>query len=134
MRRWLAWGIVIVFALSVAISFRSHRKSEARRGREARYAAILNGYVQDLKPGMTRKQVEDYLRLRGSRFTQGSVSGNAFTDFVKIGEEEAPWFCSENWVHIAFEFAAAQAHDALEAYDGDVLKTVTIFRQLGGCL
>ncbi len=59
---------------------------------------------------------------------------SAFADLVRIGQEDAPWYCSENYVFVAFEFAAVESHNPLKAYDTDSLKTVTLYRQLGGCL
>jgi hypothetical protein len=70
MKRWLAWVTGIVLALSTGIAFRSHVKSEAKKRRDAAYEAILSAYAQNLKPGMTRKEVEEYLRARGSPFAQ----------------------------------------------------------------
>ena len=38
------------------------------------------------------------------RGEHASFIGSSWDDLVKIGEESAPWFCSENDVYLAFEF------------------------------
>lgn len=135
MKRWLVWVIGLLLALSAGVAVRSHVKSEAKKRRDVAYEAVLSAYAQHLTPGMPRKQVEEYLRARGAPFTQMCcLQQRTLADLVKIGEEDAPWYCSEYRVHIAFDFAAIEPHDSLEAYDSDILKTITIFRQFGGCL
>ena len=88
------------------------------------------------RPGLVRKQVENVLRSKGAAFTQVCCveERSALADLVKVGEEDHPWYCSENYVHVAFEFAATESHDSLKSYDSDVLKRVRIFQQLGGYL
>jgi hypothetical protein len=56
---------------------------------------------------MTRKDVEDYLRSRNTKFTWiwtafGGRRESQYADLVKIGEETAPWYCSEACVYVAF--------------------------------
>ena len=59
---------------------------------------------------------------------------SAYADLVKIGKEKVPWFCSEHSVYAAFQFAAPEPHDIPHAHDSDVLKKITIFHWLEGCL
>ena len=136
MKQWLLVLIGVIIAASAGAAFRSHVRSEAKKKREAVYESTLQAYSQNLKPGLTRKEVEGYLRVKGTAFTQMCCieERSAFADLVQIGKEDAPWYCSEHYVRIAFEFAAAESHNPIKAYDTDVLKTVTIFHQLGGCL
>ena len=135
MKRWLALMIMITISAAVML-LSSHVRSQSRKKREADYQSALRVYSEDLKPGWTRKEVEDYLRANGAKFTQMCCieERSAFADLVKVGEESAPWYCSEKSVHVAFEFAAAEPHQPWEAYDTDVLRRITIFHQLGGCL
>ena len=109
--------------------------------REAVYQATLRIYSQDLKPGMTRREVEGVLRARGVDFTRMCCveERSAFADLVKIGQEEHPWYCSENDISVAFEFVATKPRelDSIRRWsrdDSDVLKSISLFRQLGGCL
>ena len=84
---------------------------QAKRKRETAYQSALLSYTQVLKPGMTRKEVEDYLRARNVDFGQNCcVVGiqphpkHSLDDITKVGEEGAPWFCSEHYVFVAFQF------------------------------
>jgi hypothetical protein len=142
MKRWLLIVIGVIIIVSAGAAIRSHIesqthiKSQAEEKREAVYESILQVHSQTLRPGLTRKEVEDRLRAKGTYFAQMCciIERSAPADLVKIGEEDHPWYCSEHWVHIAFEYAALVPHDSLEAFDTDTLKTITIFHQLGGCL
>jgi hypothetical protein len=90
---------------------------------------------------MTRKEVEDYLRARHINFRQmccvdvKTFSKGVYDDLAQIGQEDAPWFCSEKNIYIAFQFTG-QARNAAGwgADDSDKLKTVSIYRWLEGCL
>jgi len=64
-------------------------------------------------------------------------------DLVKIGEEGHPWYCSEHYVYVAFEFGATEPHEVSterekierwKARDTDVLKEIKRYDMLGGCL
>jgi len=137
MKRWLVVLIVAIIAVSSAIYLRDVFKTGARKRRESAYQAALQTYSQNLKPGLNRKDVESYLRARNIGFTQMCcvLERSAFADLVKVGQEDAPWYCSEQYIYIAFEFRAAEAHSLQSPiYDSDRLKTVEIFPQLSGCL
>jgi hypothetical protein len=113
---------------------------KAQKRREVAYQASLRSYQQVLKPGMTRKEVEAYLHGKNISFSQmccaGKNSKNSLDDLAKIGEEKAPWFCSENNIYVAFQFTdhPEQKETRLQASDLDTLHAVTIFRWLEGCL
>jgi len=117
-------------------------KSRAQMRREATYEQALRTYRQMLQPGMTRKQVEDCLRGRNARFVQtccveaAGPAHRASDDLVFIGQEKPPWFCNGNYVYIAFQFIDHTPPGGISqtADDLDTLKSVTIYRQLGGCL
>jgi hypothetical protein len=112
------------------------RGQSAKQKREAGYQTKLQSYSDVLKPGMTRKNVEDYLRAKSAAFGQLCCidERSALADLVKIGKEKHPWYCEEHIVYIAFQFAAVEPHKGWEAYDSDTLKTITIFHKLEGCL
>jgi hypothetical protein len=136
MKRWLL-AIIVVIALALsATALRHVLKEEANKKREVAYQSALQAYSQNLRPGLTRRDVEKYLRARDITFVRMCCveEQSALADLVKVGEEDAPWYCSEYYVFVAFEFAATESHQTLEVYDSDVLKKVTIFRQLDGCL
>ncbi len=136
MSRWrlLILGLILVAVSATAIGW-AWRK-QAQRKREEAYQSALRSYSEVLRPRMTRKEVEDYLRSRGIEFRQMCCidERSAFADLVRIGKEGAPWYCSEQNVYVAFQFAAVEPHETWKAYDSDTLKRVTIFRWLEGCL
>jgi K+-sensing histidine kinase KdpD len=145
-RLWLLMIIatiaVIVFALWLVQNVRERHKAAER---EAKYQTVLAKYTGELKPGMTREQVEQHLQTAGTQFRQMccvanfrghyvSLVGAGWDDLVKIGEESAPWFCSENNVYIAFEFSPKSKGEVADTSGSDILKGVSVFHQLEGCL
>jgi hypothetical protein len=107
-----------------------------QKKREVAYETARQSYSDVLKPGMTRTNVEDYLRSKGVAFEQLCCIDEmtAFADLVKIGKEKHPWYCSEHAVYIAFQFAAVETERYPKVRDSDTLKTITIFHHLEGCL
>ncbi len=90
---------------------------------------------------MTRKEVEDYLRTRNAPFRHMCCVDTkqflkwVYDDLTKIGQEDAPWFCSEKNVYIAFQFAGNSPHNGgPSAEPTDMLTAVTIYPWLEGCL
>jgi hypothetical protein len=144
LRRWPLRLILAGLALSIIGGGLWYGlKNQGQRRREAAYEQALSSYRQTLQPGMTRKQVEDYLRGRNARFEQMCCVEGArladrasWDDLVKIGQEKPPWFCNENYVYIAFQFIDHMPPTGISqtADDLNTLKSVTIYRQLGGCL
>ena len=111
-------------------------KRQAQQKREDAYQLALRSYSETLKPGMTRKEVEDYLHAKNISFGQLCCidERGAYADLFKTGKESHPWYCEQHNVYIAFQFAAVKPRDALKADDSDMLKRVTIFHKLDGCL
>lgn len=138
MKRWLT-SIFIVLAVAVPVyAIYRVREKRAAQKREASYQSSFQRYSELLKPGMTREEVEGYFRvmnLKSQRMCCVSHDSGAWDDLVQIGKEEAPWFCSENNVYIAFQFAAQDDRHAMPVADpADTLKVITIYRRLEGCL
>jgi hypothetical protein len=100
-------------------------------------AAALQLYSEVLKPGMSRKEVEDYLNAKGIAHVAMCCveERSADADLVKIGTEKHPWYFSEHNVDIAFQFVGDR-HDGQRSYhrDSDNLKVITIHHWLEGCL
>ena len=144
MRRWLLpIALLLIVTLSVVsvVVVRHRWAKRAQEAREASYQSAQRAYSEVFKPGMSRKQVEDYLRSRNVAFHQMCCSDDkefpkgAYDDYVKIGQEEAPWFCSESNVYIDFHFIHPQPNPVrFDAEDSDTLKTISIFPWLMGCL
>jgi hypothetical protein len=126
---------VAVFAATGAACI--HSAEQARR-REAAYQAKLASFSEALKSGMTRKDVEGYLRKNGYEFRQmccmNRSGKNAWDDLTQIGKEPHPWYCSEHNVYIGFEFVSDSSHEFPEAHDSDTLKWIQIYHWLEGCL
>jgi hypothetical protein len=139
MKRWHLWSAALVALILLALfaaAIRNGRKKQAQNKREVAYQSVLNSYSAALKPGLARQEVENYLRTKAVGFQQMCCidDRSAFADLVKIGKEDAPWYCGEQNIYVAFQFAAVEPHEAFKAFDSDTLKSVTIFRWLEGCL
>jgi len=142
--------VLLIVAVAVFIVFgawlgRHLRERHKLAEREAQYQTVLAKYTTELKPGMSREQVEQGLQTNGTRFKQmccvanfrgehASLIGSSWDDLVKIGEESAPWFCSEENVYIAFEFNPKSQSERAETNRSDILKKVSVFHHLEGCL
>ena len=84
---------------------------------------------------MTRKEVEDYLKAKSIKFGQiccAEDERSTLADLIRIGQEHAPWFCEEQIVYVAFQFAAVERHKPYKGYDSDTLKKIIIFHHLEG--
>lgn len=143
MKRWLALLFMLVLLGAIGFGARYRRQKQAQERRQAGYESVLLSYSQVLKPGMTRKQVEDYLQAQKVKYRQmccvdftESANRSSLDDLVKIAEEEVPFVCTENNVYVAFQFTDYQHRRDYEIHDNplDVLRAVTIHHQLEGCL
>ncbi len=142
MRRWrLLVALLLVVALS-ALVLRHFSQERTQEKREAGYQSAVRSYSEVLRLGMTRKEVEDYLRGRNVEFrqmccveTNKRFSTNVYDDLTKIGQEDAPWVCSEKNVYVAFQFTGPQRNASGPTADAsDRLVGVTLYRGLEGCL
>ena len=141
MRRWrLPVAILAVVAVS-ALTVRHVLEKRAQQTREVAYQSALLSYSEALRPGMTRKQVEDYLRAKNVSFRLmccvdvKESSKGVYDELTKIGQEDPPWVCSEKNVYVAFQFTRPERNAAgWDANDSDSLKDVTLYRWLEGCL
>ena len=117
-------------------------KMQAQKKREAAYQFSLRSYAQVLKPGMTQKEVERYLQGKNVEFRQTCCvdamelsKKHSWDDLIKIGREDAPWYCSENDVYLAFQFTDQGQHGTWwDANDLDTLKAISVYYRLEGCL
>ncbi len=137
-KRWVlliivpACLFVSVFGIKGVIDRRAEQK------RQIEYQSVLKEYSGALKPGMTRREVESFLRLKGHSFQQMCCVGvrrNAWADLVRIGKDQAPWYCSQSNVYVALEFETTEPHGINpDARDSDRLEDVALFPWLEGCL
>jgi hypothetical protein len=140
MKRILLLTLVLLTLGLGVLAVRSRLlKRQAQTRREVAYQSNLRSYTQVLKPGMTRKEVEDYFRAEDIEFRQMCCvadelsARHSWDDLIKIGEEDVPMFCRGNNVYVAFRF---NDYDNSERQDNDLdtLKSVTIYHELEGCL
>ncbi len=140
--KWWLWGALAFLGAATAIAtVRYEHEKRAQRQREATYERALHSYSDVLKPGTNRKEVEDYLHERDIGFRhmccvdRRTYSLGIYDDLIKIGQEDAPWFCNEKNVYIALQFTGqSRADPTPEAVPSDTLKTITIYHWLEGCL
>ena len=134
--------MAILSVVLLAVGVRHVVKKHLQKGREIRYQETLTAYQHSLKPGMTRKDIEGYLKANGKRFSQSccvdikEFRKRSWDDLVKIGSEDAPWFCSEGAVYVGFQFADSPLHhdEMWRADDLDTLKAITIYHRPENCL
>lgn len=137
-------AVVAVIAISLWLLHHMRDRRESAK-RESGYQTLLAQYATEFKPGMTREQVEQHLQTSGRRFRQmccvALYSGKHVTfdregydDLVKITEESAPWFCTENNVYIAFEFYPMSPAEHSGTNGSDILKRTSVSHQLEDCM
>jgi len=141
MKRWRIWTMALILVALVAFGVRHVLEKRAQRKRQVEYEKTLRSYSEDLRTGMTRKDVEDYLSAKNVPFrhmccaNRRKFSYSVYDDLVKIGSEDAPWFCSEKNVYVALEFVGPERHSiGASAEPNDTLNTITIFNWLEGCM
>ena len=137
MKRWLVLSIIaVIVVVASATAVRSHGRSVAQKKREVAYHSALQQYFRDLRPGLRRAEVERYLRARNANFSWmytafGGRRESQYADILKIVEEAAPWYCSEAYVYVAFEFSGVEK---FKQNDSDLLERIEKFRPYTGCL
>lgn len=137
MKRWglLILALILIALAATAISYVRGRRAQKKR--EATYQSALLSYSEVLSPGMTRKEVEDYLRAKGIGLQQMCCVAEhtgAYDDLTKIGRRMLLRFCSEQNIYVAFEFSSAERHSVAQANPSDTLRKAAVFRWLEGCL
>jgi len=139
MKYWRLVAAVVVFTF-VVVAINNVREKRSQQKRDVAYQTALRSYSEVFKPGMTRKEVEDFLRARNKVFRHRCCvdikkSMDVWDDLVKIAQEDAPWVCSEKNIYIAFQFAGTEPHPTPPSVEpSDKLTAVTIYPWLEGCL
>jgi hypothetical protein len=136
MRRRRLWIVLLILgATLLALALRhAHivnvQKLEERRRRDAHNQAELLKYAQAFNPGLTRKEVKDYLQAQGVNFFErtGYENGFGFAVLVKVGEEDVPWFCSEWPDYVAFEFVVTEPYKLPFPVDSDLLNNLRQYK------
>ena len=131
--RFLIVGALLVVVFAALYHWYSIRAAEKR---DSIYQLALKSYKEALPPGASRKVVDEYFRLHGvpSQHAYGAGSLDALSDYVRIGNEPAPWYCSSWGVYVVFDFAATEQHDRMDARETDILRKVRLEFDGEGCL
>jgi hypothetical protein len=105
-----------------------------------RTKAAFVSYSQALKPGMTRKDVEDYFRANKVQFSQvccvEARHKHSFDDLIKIGTWHFPVPCGDESYFVAFIFndqTQDQPARFPRADDLDTLRSITTFHWVDDC-
>src|SRR5271163_1779999 len=130
MRRYWRLLAAIAVVLSAVIGIHNLREKRAQVKRDAAYQMTLRYYSATLKPGMTRKEVEDYFHANRIVFRQMCCVDSqshkwVWDDLTKIAQEEHPWFCSEKNIYIAFQFAGSRPPDRAPGWDAEASDKLT---------
>ena len=145
MKRWLVFLVAVGAIACVVMGIRivrekRARREQAQREREIVYQAALRSYSDVITPGITRKEVEDYLRARNVSFRQmccvdrKEFSKNIYDDLAKIAQEDPPWVCNEKNIYIAFQFRGTHTDEkGWRAEASDRLSALSLYRSLEGC-
>jgi hypothetical protein len=143
-RAVLSVALVTVAVGLLALGMRYELKQREQIRRQTDYQTALSAYTQALKPGMTRREVEDYIQRKNAKFSHTccvdsteTAKRHTWDDLVRIGQEEHPWFCSAHNIYIAFQFTDYEQQKAgfqFKDNDLDKLRAVTIYHSLEGCL
>ena len=67
-KRWRLFIALLVAVAMTAFALRYLCEKRAQAKREITYEAVVNSYSKDLRPGMTRREVEDYLSASSTPF------------------------------------------------------------------
>jgi hypothetical protein len=132
----LAFAVLAVAALAVAAGA-EYVAARQQAEREAAYAESIQAYRVRFRVGISRAEAEEMLRDGGMHFQQVSGAGleeKTYSDLIKIGQEPKPWYCSEHNVYIALQFTALDQSKPFDRKPSDVLKRITLFKWLEGCL
>jgi hypothetical protein len=106
MKRTSKFGLVIITVLIVGSGWFAYSKvAEVRR--ESTYREALIPFQHDLRVGMSRADVERYLKNRNIDYHAVSYGTDADTYEIKIGEDPGGPFCKSWNVYVALEFNAA---------------------------
>jgi hypothetical protein len=135
-------AILISLALT-ATSQGCASRQQVQAKHEAGDQAVLRKYMDDFKPGVTRKEVEDYLQAKGVHFSRYGdmklyrplVSGAkavtpnlaAWSDMIRIRNEHVAWLCGDGVVFIAIQFEASEDPHSTVAQGSDRLTEVGLY-------
>ena len=95
------------------------------------------GRQPTLKSGMRWDDVKAYLKARGVKYVEMCCyeTGGPFSTLIRVGEEPAPWYCSEWTEFVALEFSATEPRPRISGpLNTDVPRLVHLTSLGTGCL
>jgi hypothetical protein len=135
MERWRAAMVLVALIVLGTVGAAHLYNKRVHRKREVAYQAVLQEFSRALAPGMTRDQVEQYLHARNLRFDRTCCaetqfpSNASYDELTKIGQEDAPWYCSRNNIYLAFHFSG-RTRDTSEPDPADKFTAVKLYPRL----
>jgi hypothetical protein len=127
--------IVLSVLLAVFISWYV-RSGIVQSRRDATYRQALTRFQRDLRLGMTRADVETYLKSRQVVYSRSYEGGSGAWSFIKkIGEEPSASIVCASWsVFITFDFLSSENKRlGADPLPTDTLKRIRI-EKVGDCL
>ena len=125
-------GIVLIIALAWTV--RHYWEAHSRTKRDAQYQAVLRTYIDEIKPGMARSDVEEILRRRNSSFQQVKLAGDGLEDLILIGREDPTGFCIWNDVDVRIHFNSSYDKSDAKGFPTDKVEYVNLFEWPRDCL
>src|SRR5882757_9434558 len=115
---------VIIFGVIAVVGVvwvtRDSLKSAQRRHRQHQYEATLATISAEIKPGMTRSNIESAIRNKGMLPSHEPFGGPSFDDFIYIGQEHDLWYCNSENIDLQFHFTPSTQGN-LERKSDDIL-------------
>jgi hypothetical protein len=131
----LVVGLLAMVGFAVRYRLKGQAEEAVHKKREASYELSRREYSQALEPGMNRKEVEDYVRKKTFPVLRMCCVGGSKSDLIKIGQDDASWFCGVNNVFVAFQFEDHASQGTYrDANDSDTLSQITVFHWADNCL
>jgi len=133
------WSLSLVAALLLLAGCAVRTPEQQTKHDDVHYSSARSPYLRDLKPGASRKEVEDYLRARNIKFTHACcaatylnshLSNRAFDDWIPLRDETRPWPCGTADVSIAFVFKHLLPDNGprFTSDDTDILEGIHIYK------
>ena len=132
----MAGAAIVALGIGLLL-WRSHVKALEKQQalRNAAYAVAIEQYQRDLKVGMGRAQVKQFLESRRIEYEEAIFGGsgtNGWSYIIPLAREPANTFWCESWnVYVALNFDTAERHS--EPAPQDILNSISIHK-VGKCL
>jgi hypothetical protein len=131
-------GVLLVIVAWLAGTFlivQHIRENRAEPRRRLEYQAKLRQFSDALKPGMTRREVDAYLRSKNDTFRYWCCLGGmgAADELVNLRKETEPLHCRQHIVDIALVFESAEPSSTMDARDSDKLASVRLWDRFQSC-